>query len=124
MKHVLLKKGDIAVIATVLALCAAMLIPRFIHSGVTAVIYVGGEEYRRINLSESAELTLEPDTDPAVVIKVSGGAIYFESADCPDKLCVKTGKLSSAGDTAACLPAGVVITLEGSDDNLPDAITG
>ena len=81
MKHVLLKKGDIAVIAAVLALCAAMLIPRFMNSGVTAVIYVGGEKYRRINLSESAELTLEPDTDPAVVIKVSGGAIYFESAD-------------------------------------------
>ena len=37
------------------------------------------------------------------------GRIRFAEADCPDKICVLTGKLSMVGESAACLPNGVLI---------------
>ena len=36
----------------------------------------------------------------------------FESSDCPDQICVRSGKLSRAGESAGCLPAVVVIKVE------------
>lgn len=112
-------------IAVVLCVGAALLIWRFLPSNgkTEAVIYAGGEVYRRVTLDKSADMTITPDTDPKVVIKIKDGAVWFEDADCRDKLCVKSGKLTRPGDTAACLPAGVVIRLEGSEKR-HDALTG
>ena len=122
-KNDLLKKGDIVIIAAVIALSILLLVPSFAKSDtVTAVIYVDGEEYQRIELTEGSEKTVQPKSDADIVIKADGGAIYFESADCPDKLCVKSGRPKRVGETAACLPNGVVITLVG--DSGRDAITG
>ena len=124
MQQKLVKKADIILAAVLLIVGAALLIWRLLPSdGVTAVIYCGGSEIQRIDLTKTEQLTVTPDSDPEVVIKVDNGAIYFERADCPDKLCVKAGKLTRPGETAACLPAGVVIRLEGSERK-HDAITG
>ena len=56
-----------------------------------------------------------------VEIAAGDGAVWFAAADCPDKICVRSGKLRKAGDTAACLPAGVVIRVRGG---AADATTG
>ncbi len=123
-KNNLLKKGDIVIIAAVLILSVLLIVPSFINDdGVTAVIYVNGEEYERVELGKGIQLTIIPETQPNCVIKVKDNAIYFESADCPDKLCVSSGKLTRVGETAACLPGGVVVTLVG-DSGGPDVITG
>jgi len=45
-------------------------------------------------------------------ILVEKGRIRFKEADCPDKICVKTGWLQEPGDTAVCLPNRAVITIE------------
>lgn len=122
MKFKFFKKGDLIIIAAVLFVCVLLLIPNFINkTNVEAVIYVDGSEYMRTSLDE--DKTITPDTEIQTVIKVHDGEIYFESSQCPDKVCVKTGKLKRAGDTAACLPAKVVITLVG-DKKTHDAITG
>ncbi len=123
-KNNLLKKGDIVIIAVVLVLSLLLLVPSFTGSdNVTAVIYVDGEEYERVELGVGTQRTIATDNKTDAVIKVMDDAIYFESAGCPDELCVKSGKLTRAGETAACLPGGVVITLVG-DSSGPDAITG
>ena len=122
MKFKFIKKGDAIIIAAVILACIILLIPKFINkTDVEAVIYVDGSEYMRTSLDE--DKTITPDTQIQTVIKVHDGEIYFESSECPDKVCVKTGKLKRAGDTAACLPAKVVITLVG-DKKTHDAITG
>lgn len=125
MQRRFIKKADIALVAVILCVGAALLIWRFLPSGgkVEAVIYAHGEEYRRVTLDKTVDMTVTPDTDPGVVIKIKDGAAWFESADCRDRLCVKSGKLTRPGDTAACLPAGVVIRLEGAEKR-HDALTG
>lgn len=96
MQRRFVKKADIALIAVILCVGAALLIWRFLPSNgkTEAVIYASGEVYRRVTLDKSADMTITPDTDPKVVIKIKDGAVWFESAECRDKLCVKSGKLT------------------------------
>ncbi len=117
MEIKLFRKGDIAVIA---AIVAAALIFAFtsISDGenLQAVITVDGEIVETVDLSSVKERTIiTPDTQPQVVIVAENGEIRFDSADCEDRLCVNTGSLKKGGDTAVCLPAKTVITVTGSD---------
>ncbi|HBE87040.1 MAG TPA: hypothetical protein DDW53_19330, partial [Lachnoclostridium sp.] len=36
-------------------------------------------------------------------------------ASCPDKVCVRTGKIHRSGELIVCLPNRVVITIEGEE---------
>ena len=117
MKTKLFRKGDIAVILIILVVAAAF---RLYQSRQTdkleAVISVNGETIETIDLSAvDSKRTIKLDTDPKVIIAVENGAVYFEEADCDDKLCINCGKLSKKGDTAVCLPAKTVVTVSGAD---------
>lgn len=92
-------------------------------SGATAVIYIKGELFESIELEkteESYELVLP--CSPKATLFVEKDGISFKNADCPDKLCVGTGKLRHRGDTAACLPAEVVVTIENGEESEIDAL--
>ena len=89
----------------------------------TAVIYVNGETYQSIELDkveESYELALP--CSPGATLLVEKGCISFKQADCKDKLCVGSGKLRHKGDTAACLPAKAVVTIENGGEKEIDAL--
>ncbi|MBQ3497836.1 MAG: NusG domain II-containing protein [Clostridia bacterium] len=89
----------------------------------TAVIYIDGEIYQSIELTKvekSYELTLP--CSPEATLLVERNRISFIKADCNDKLCVGTGKLSYRGDTAACLPAKAVVTIENGGEKEIDAL--
>ena len=117
MKTKLFKKGDIAVILVVLVVAAAFWFYQSQSADrLEAVITVNGEIVETIDLSSLSEKRIiELDTNPKVVIVAQNGEIYFEEADCEDKLCINCGKLSRKGDTAVCLPAKTVVTISGSD---------
>ena len=117
MKTKLFKKGDIAVILVILIVAAVFWFCQSQNADrLEAVITVNGKTVETIDLSSVKEKRIiELDTDPKVVIAAENGEIYFESADCDDKLCINCGKLSRKGDTAVCLPAKTVVTVSGSD---------
>ncbi len=78
-----------------------------------AVITQNGQIIERIDLdavSESREIMLPGKYKE--IVEVEKGRIRFKEADCPDKICVKTGWLEEAGDTAVCLPNRAVVTIE------------
>lgn len=118
----LFKRNDILIISAVLLLALLFAIPKLSTSdSLTASIYVGGELERTIDLSSvTQEYTLSPVE--GIEITVNKGEIYFSHAECKDKLCVKSGKLDGAGQTAACLPSRVVISVS-SGKNKNDVIT-
>ena len=120
----LFKRTDLIIILVVLLAAAAISIPRFLNSDkLTAEIYVDGKLEETIDLSAvDKEYKITPSTEPRVEITVGKGEIYFSHAECKDKLCVKSGKLTSGGETAACLPARVVISLK-SNKNKTDIMT-
>ncbi len=117
MKTKLFRKGDIAVILIILVVAAAFWLYQSRQTDkLEAVISVNGETVEVIDLSAAdGKRTFELDTSPRVVIAVENGAVYFEKADCDDKLCINCGKLSKKGDTAVCLPAKTVVTVSGTD---------
>lgn len=94
------------------------------REGSVAVISQNGRELYRIELQAVTEpYRLElPGECPAVLL-FEPGSVCFEEAACPDKLCVRTGKLSRAGEAAVCLPAGITVRIEG-DNRQIDAVTG
>ena len=51
--------------------------------------------------------------DCGAVIVCDGKSVSFESSDCPDKVCVNTGKLTKDGEWAACLPNKVFLKVTG-----------
>ena len=57
-----------------------------------------------------------------VTLEVSKEGVRFLDSQCSDKLCVHSGMLSS-GESAACLPAGVSVSVSGADTEI-DAIVG
>ncbi len=117
MKTKLFRKGDIAVVLVILVVAAAFWLYQAKQSDkLEAVITVDGKTVETIDLSSvDGKRIIELDTEPEVVIAVEKGAIYFEEAECDDKLCINCGKLSRKGDTAVCLPAKTVVTVSGSD---------
>ena len=117
MKTKLLRKCDIAVILIILVVAAAFWLYQSRQTDkLEAVISVNGETVEVVDLSATdGKRTVELDTTPKVVIAVENGAVYFEKADCDDKLCINCGKLSKKGDTAVCLPAKTVVTVSGTD---------
>lgn len=91
----------------------------------TAVITVNGKEINRIDLISAEDEVFTLDTNPKVTLEIKDNKIRFTNALCPDKTCEKCGFLESTGDTAACVPAGTVVTIRGSSasDDL-DAVAG
>ena len=119
---------DIALIAVLIAAGVLMLLlPPLLSKGdgaLIARITCGGAVYEEIDLSAVTDpYELELPTDPQTTVSVSPGSIRFSRAECPDQLCVNTGALTRPGDTAACLPAGVVITLYTRGQSADDIIT-
>jgi len=48
-----------------------------------------------------------------VDVLVENGTVSVEEASCPDQVCVHTGAVSAPGAAVACVPNGVIITIEG-----------
>lgn len=113
----LLKKGDLIVVAAIIA--AALAFAFFGSreaSKPIAEIAVDGVTVKTIDLSSVNEkIEITPNDEYSILIVAENGTIRFEHSDCEDKLCVAAGTLKKCGDIAVCLPAKTVITVTGSD---------
>ena len=77
----------------------------------------GSEEIYRINLSEIKEpkrLVITCDYGSNVVL-LENGRISIVQADCPDKLCVEQGAITTGGVPIVCLPHKLYINI--TDDS-------
>ena len=123
--------ADLLLILVIFLAALAIFLPKQLQSRsqkLTAVVTQDGKEIERIDLSKvSAPYTIPLRSHPAAVLEVGPGYIRYLKANCKDQICVRTGKLTKAGDTAVCLPAKTSVRLEakhaaGSKSN-PDIIT-
>ncbi len=112
-------KKLIVLLAAAVILCLAVYFAfvLFAPAGTTAVIYVDGREYRRVDLSKVKEpYVIEIETVYGRnTVLVEPGAISVSSADCPDKICVHQGRLTGAGIPIVCMPHRLVIEIEGGE---------
>lgn len=115
MRNKLIRRADVVIILIVVILAGAFILwQRSGDEKLKAEISVDGKVVETIDLDNTdKKITITPDTEPSVVITAEKGKIRFESAECPDKICVSRGELYRKGDTAVCLPAKTVITITG-----------
>ena len=95
--------------------------------GLQAVVVADGTEVERIaldTLPEPAELLVEANGYRLQLLLSPEGVVMAES-DCPTQDCVRTGTIRRSGQSIVCLPARVVVTLEGAvTDDGPDLVIG
>lgn len=123
--------------ALILALVAALAVvsalsfyvPTLGKTGeLTVVLEQGGEEVERLPLSKTVTLSRQWTQGGQVYdfcISIDGEGVWVESSTCPTQDCVHTGRITRAGQSIVCLPAQLVIHLEGaSDSTAPDVMVG
>lgn len=92
-------------------------------SNSVANVYVDGKLYHSIDLNDvknNYTIDIPNSEDKHNIILVEKGAISMQSADCPDKLCVKQGKISGGSYPIVCLPHKIIISIE--DEKNTDAV--
>lgn len=113
-----LRKGDPIAVIIVLILAAAVFIMTLRkNDGSVVEVRSGGEIEYVLSLNDDAEVSVSGCT-----VKVSGGKVSVVSANCPDKVCEKTGEISKSGQSIICVPNRVEISVLG--DAMYDAIAG
>lgn len=113
------KKGLLAVSILLLLSMAAILLSRLLPNGTVAVVERNGTAVLRQELSKldgPVEREIQGENGITLIVTLSPDGAAVRSSECPDKICVHTGTLYRAGESAICLPARVVLRLEGDDE--------
>lgn len=103
-----MSKKYIAALVSLLVIAAAGIVIWFVMKNARRVepmaeIFQDGKLLRTISLSENTEFTIEcPEGFNTITLK--DGAIMVSAADCPDRVCVKTGAISGGAVPIVCLP--------------------
>lgn len=116
----------VAVVVALLAVAAALwfCLPRTQTGDLTVVISVGGQETQRSGLKDFAPTTLSHN-GYTLTVAADGDSVWVSDSDCPTQDCVHTGHIRRGGQSIVCLPAQVVVHLEGAaSPDAPDVIVG
>ena len=131
MKHktAFILTGIIVLLCLASILCL-ILYPTLAKDNYTAYIYVNGDLYETIALSQVTtdyQLNITARDGGYNTILVQPGAISISTANCPDQICVKQGIITNNLLPITCLPHSVVIELKSLESttalNAPDIIT-
>lgn len=104
------------IIAGVLICALALYLVSQVSLGAEAssvVVTVDGVETLRRPLAMENRYEIAQEDGSLNVIRVEGGAVFMEEANCRDGLCIRQGKMKNAAKTIVCLPHKVVVQLIG-----------
>ena len=106
----------IVVLSVVLLACALLSIWLLSpgEAAAQAEIWLDGERYKTVDLSQNQEFVIESDLGRNTVT-VKDGKIAVTAADCPDHYCVERGYCDS-GAQIVCLPHRLVIKFVGEQE--------
>ena len=120
------KRRHDAVLGLVLLVIAAALFTVEVIGNKTVVISIDGEKKSEYPLKEDGVYLLEGSHLGTNKLVIKDSEAYIEEASCPDKQCVKQGKISKAGEMLVCLPNRVVIKIVDANEEEPviDGVSG
>ena len=116
--------GDIILIIGIilLGIASLVIIDHLKQPGETATIEVAGKMPQQVNLQETQVLSLRGAIGQTT-IRIDHGAVQVTHSDCPEKICVRTGKIRQAGEMIVCVPNKIVIRINGRHNQTFDVIT-
>ena len=117
-----MKKRDWILIGSLLALALILLgvFSLLRKDGAWVVVRVDGVETARYRLDQDGQYELNGGTN---VLRIQDGQAWLVSADCPDLLCVKQGKIRYEGQTITCLPNRLTVTVYAADKDNVDLVS-
>lgn len=90
------------------------------------VVSAGSEIVDTIPLQDAADSPIKrtyQGNGYTLHITITGSGVCVSESDCPSQDCVHTGTITRSGQSIVCMPAQIIIHLEGSSDG-PDVIVG
>lgn len=84
---------------------------------------VDGEIYGTYSLDKDQSIEISTSYGKNVLV-INGGSACITEADCPDRICVKQGRISKKGQTIICLPHRLVVTVVQGEEGEVDAVAG
>ena len=123
MKRSWIKPLDLLLIgAILLSGCLLVLLMHRRPAGDTVRIYVENTLYDELSLSDALPVDYCVFTERgSLYLAFSEDGVSVTASDCPDDVCVRTGKIARTGESIVCAPLGVCITV--GDGGL-DGVTG
>lgn len=111
------RPGDLLVVLAAVALAVALWTASSltaVRAGGAAVVHDGTvlRTFSAADLAKDATYSFESE-GYHYTVRTGGGAIRFEAADCPDKVCVRTGWISHAPQVSACVPGHLLLRVLG-----------
>ena len=119
-----MKKADkiIAIIIALLIVLSTAVVFIYINyskgTEKIAVIKQNTKVIKTIDLNKvdtPEEFTIKFNNTNYNKIRVEKGRICIIDADCPNKICIKSGWISKSGETIVCLPHKLQIEIEGTN---------
>lgn len=115
MKREFLKKhyADICLIGIFLIIGFGLLGYIFSRKpkGNKVLVRVNGEHIQTYRQGEEVTYTIKSEHGENI-LRISKGKVWLSDADCPDKICVNTGKIQYPGQSIICLPHKVVVEIK------------
>lgn len=122
-----MKKGDLLIILLVMVAVLGYFMRDYLvpSQGNSLVIEVDGQFYQRVSLQENSHYPIHLPGERFMELVVEEGRAWVseETVVCPDRICVKTGKISRPGESIVCLPNKVIIYIEGTSQDEIDGIS-
>ena len=97
----------LAALAAAVSLSAWLI---FRRPAVTVTVKSGDFE-KTYSISQNVTVRLD-----GLTVVIEDGCVWVTDANCPDKTCEHSGKISRAGQSIVCLPNGVTVTVNGESD--------
>ena len=114
-------RNDIILALTILtlALTVFLVFKACAREGSYAVITVNGEVYKTVPLDTDTafDVVSGKNGEYKNTVTVKDGKVFITYANCPDGICERHRAIKYHGESIACLPHGLVVTVEGGEEN-------
>ncbi|MBQ1901761.1 MAG: NusG domain II-containing protein [Lachnospiraceae bacterium] len=118
-------RKDIIFISILLLISGCLfLMNRFLllKQGDKIQITVGDKLYGEYSLANDQDIPIVIHGEVTDTVTIKDGSAYMSEASCPDRLCMKMGKISKDQETIVCLPYKIVVTVVSEEESDYDSI--
>ena len=115
----MIKKRDIVLILTLLAAVLFLFAVQALirrpadknsADGMRVRITQNGQVIGEYPLAEERSVSVSGDSGTNLIV-IDGESVRMEEADCPDRYCIRQGRISRRPDTIVCLPHRLIVEL-------------
>ena len=115
--------GDILVFVLSFFLMVLLALrPLAVADGNQCILTVGNTE-QTYSLAENCTVQVE-NNGYSLTVEICDGTAAIIASNCPDQVCVHTGKLSGDGQASVCVPANVILHITGDAGDEEDYRVG